>query len=76
MHTFSRMVRDTLARWDKEAAMHVCSMMRQGGEAYTYVTPTGLKLVRVSLGRDEKADVNPVVFEQLQANGWTYRDPE
>ncbi len=74
MHTFTRMVRDTLARWDKEAAMHACSMMRRGGEAYTWVTPTGLKLVRVTLGRDEKTDINPWVFEDLRAAGWILRD--
>ena len=66
-------VADRLALWDREATIQFCGLAQKGAQLNTVVYPTGLTLVRATLGAD-KAEVAPQVAEQLRADRWRIRE--
>ena len=60
----------TLNRWAKEAAMYFCNLAQQEGcQFQNVVYPTGLKMVRASVG-SECAEVPLRQAKQLRAAGY------
>lgn len=66
---FHEEVRDTLQRWNKEAAMHFCRMVQRGASLSEVSYPTGLQMVVAQLG-SEKAEVEALVAKKLREDGY------
>lgn len=64
-----REVAFTIARWNKEAAMHFCRLAAKGAAFTNVVYPTGLKMVQAEVN-GERAEVDLNVAKQLRANGY------
>ena len=67
--TTRREVAFTIARWNKEAAMHFCRLAQAGAEFANIVYPTGLKMVRAEVN-GERAEVALCVAKQLRSAGY------
>lgn len=65
-------VAQRLALWDKEAASYFCRLAQHGAEFTNIVYPTGLRMVKATLGR-ETVEVKLAVAKQLRADGWRIR---
>jgi hypothetical protein len=72
-HPISRQeVAQRLALWDKEAAIYFCRLAQRGAEFVNVVYPTGLRMVKATIGR-ETVEVKLQVAKQLRADGWRIR---
>ncbi len=64
-----REVQFTIARWNKEAAIHFCRLADKGATLTNVVYPTGLRMVCAEAG-GEHAEVALSVAKQLRAAGY------
>jgi len=67
--TTRREVAFTIARWNKESAMHFCRLAANGATFTNVVYPTGLKMVRAE-ANGERAEVALCVAKQLREAGY------
>lgn len=67
--TTRREVAFTIARWNKESAMHFCRLAANGAAFKNVVYPTGLKMVQAEVN-GERAEVALSVAKQLRSNGY------
>ena len=58
--------------WDDSAAIHFCQLAQKGAAFANVTYPTGLKMVRATVGKST-AEVRLAVAKQLRNDGWRIR---
>jgi hypothetical protein len=72
MYVSRQAVAERIALWDKGAAIHFCQLAQKGATFQNIVYPTGLRMVKATLG-GSTAEVKLNVAKQLRADGWRIR---
>ena len=72
MYVSQQAVAERIALWDRGAAIHFCQLAQKGATFTNVVYPTGLKMVKATLG-NSVAEVRLPVAKQLRADGWRIR---
>lgn len=68
--TLKQMVANKLNQWEAGNAMYFCQIMQKGGTYEKVQYPTGLVMLRASIGA-EAAEIKIQTAKQIRRSNWT-----